>query len=299
MRNQQETMVELMGVEPTASRVRWSKPTREEKKDFDFLFSLYEQQQQIDGCSQAGIYAARRLKQSFAGFLVEEITALRINEHILRRRRSGAANSTINREMAALGRMFQLAHRYEFLTTIPFIPKLREASPRQGFIEKPELLELLPYIKSEAVRQAVEFLYLSGWRKNEVLRLEWTQVSEDAARLDPRHSKNRESRLLPLEGRLKEIVSERRPRRHGQFVFHHNGHRITDFRKVWRKATKAAGLEGLLVHDLRRSAVRNLVRAGVPEGVAMKITGHKTRAVFERYNIVSETDLRAALARVT
>ena len=86
-------------------------------KDFDYLFSLYEQQQQIDGCSPAGLYAARRLKSSFTGFSIEEITALRINEHILRRRKSGAANATINRELAALGRMFQLAHRFETLAS--------------------------------------------------------------------------------------------------------------------------------------------------------------------------------------
>jgi integrase len=83
-----------------------------------------------------------------------------------------------------------------------------------------------------------------------------------------------------------------------RFVFQRSGKRIKDLRAAWEAACKAAGHPGMLLHDLRRSAVRNMERAGLSRSVAMQLTGHKTEAVYRRYAITSEADLREGVERL-
>ena len=159
------------------------------------------------------------------------------------------------------------------------------------------------------------FASLSGWRKSEVCGLRWDEVDivGKQIRLRASRSKNREGRLLPLIGPLGEMIRRRHRERNQDgeiplpFVFTRvfGGQRtvarivpVGDFRKTWKKACKAAGCAGALIHDLRRTVVRNLIRAGVSERVAMQITGHKTRAVFQRYDITSDRDLVQACERL-
>jgi len=82
------------------------------------------------------------------------------------------------------------------------------------------------------------------------------------------------------------------------WVFHRRGTSIKNFDTAWRNACHRAGLPGRIFHDLRRTAIRNMVRVGIPERVAMMMSGHRTRAIFDRYDIVSETDLRDAADRL-
>jgi integrase len=119
-------------------------------------------------------------------------------------------------------------------------------------------------------------------------------------RLRPELSKNKDGRLLPLNGELLALIRRAWSQRRLDcpYVFHSKGEPIGSFRKAWKAATRQAKLQGVIVHDLRRTAVRNFVRAGVPERVAMALSGHKTRAIFDRYNIVSEADLMQAAERV-
>jgi integrase len=138
---------------------------------------------------------------------------------------------------------------------------------------------------------------------------EWTDVDQRARviRLRPEDSKNGQGCTLALEGDLWTIIqqcwTERTvPRKNNttlisQYVFHHDGHAIVDIKKAWANACTAAGVGHRLFHDFRRTAIRNMVRAGVPETVAMKISGHKTRSVFDRYNITDERDLREAMQK--
>ena len=131
-----------------------------------------------------------------------------------------------------------------------------------------------------------------------------------AGRLRPEHSKSGKGRQLVLDGDDLPPLMERRwasrviPGPNGTtevspLVFHRYGQRIVDFRKGWMTACQAAGVPGRLFHDLRRTTIRNLVRSDVRETVAMAISGHRTRAVFDRYNITSESDLREAARRVS
>ena len=107
-------------------------------------------------------------------------------------------------------------------------------------------------------------------------------------------TKNGEGQVIWLTDELKAMfVAQWETRPMGcLFVFHRNGRRIKDMRGAWDRACREAGLRGKVPHDLRRSAVRNLVRAGIPERVAMQVTGHVDRSVFERYNVVSPGDLQ-------
>ena len=130
-----------------------------------------------------------------------------------------------------------------------------------------------------------------------------------AVRLDVGTTKNDKGRLVILDGELLEAIQGQWERRKvaeipGQsptllcpYVFHRDGKPIRDFRKAWNKARKETGLAGKILHDFRRTAVRDMVRAGVHERVAMTISGHQTRSVFDRYNIVSEDDLKEAARR--
>lgn len=239
----------------------------------------------------------------FGNAPASQITADHIQEYIRARRKKGAANAQINRELAALKRGYRLAQIARKLDNAPHIPHLYEDNARQGFFEVEDaarVIELLP----EYWRLPFTLSYVSGWRlRAEVLRLEWSMVHlpHSIVRLSPALAKNREGRPFILPDELRDSLSRLKDEGRSQrWVFAwKNGQPLRYPYVAWRAACKGAGLDGKIPHDFRRTAVRNLVRSGVPEKVAMDITGHKTRAVFDRYNIVSEKDLREAAAKIS
>ena len=216
--------------------------------------------------------------------------------------KAGATNGTINRELSALKKLLNLGAKQTppLVDRVPYIPLLKEADPRQGFFEHEDytrLLEKLP----DYLRPVAAFGYMFGWRHSEILGLTWDKVDlkNGIVRLNPGETKNREGRTVYLDEDLKEIFRGLFVNRRLDvpFVFTRNGEPIKGFRKAWMKACKEAKVRGRIFHDFRRTAVRDMVRAGISEKIAMTISGHKTRSVFERYNIVNDRDLREALER--
>ena len=185
---------------------------------------------------------------------------------------------------------------------VPYISMLKENNIRKGFFEHSDFIALkesLPvYLKG-----FVTFSYKSGWRVSEIRDLKWSQIDleNNIARLESGETKNNEARTVYLDNELKEIFLNQKARQkelakisHYVFTNESGTDKIKSFRHTLANACKEANIGNKLVHDFRRTAVRNMVRAGIPERVAMLISGHKTRTVFERYNIVSETDLKIA-----
>lgn len=253
------------------------------------------------------------LKPTFGKMPCSAIRPKHIDLYIDKRIADGRANATINRELSILRRAFNLAQESGILSNTPLrIRKLAEDNVRKGFFEHAEYTALRATLPRE-VTPVLTFAYYTGCRKSEILNLRWPQVDLIARmiRLEPGETKNAQARVLPLRvDELYETLVMLRDERDRDFpecpwVFTRRGVPIRRFSRSWEVACKAAGLWDAahgkptrIFHDLRRSGVRNLVRAGVPEKVAMLISGHKTRAVFERYNIVDERDIIAAMGQL-
>jgi integrase len=205
--------------------------------------------------------------------------------------------------------MFRLGEIAGKVAKRPFISMLEEDNVRTGFFEEPQLRSVLRHLP-ESLRAVFQVAYVTGWRvKSEILTRHWHHVDLKAGwlRLEPGEIKNREGRMFPLTPDLRVILERQRThtstirRTTDQvipLVFHRNGRPIKSFRRAWLTACKKAGVPGRIPHDFRRTAVRNLERAGVPRSTAMKMVGHKTESIYRRYAIVTESDLREAAGRI-
>jgi integrase len=279
---------------------RWVAPERR-RVGFDDLAALIVRDYEAN--RRRSLPALKRrlkyLRRAFGWMGAGEITAERVRRYVNDRLAQGAANATVNRELAALRRMLRLGHIAGRVGAPPVITLLREDNARQGFVGPTEFAAIRRWLP-DYLRDPVTFLYWSAWRPSEMRTLEWRDVELEAGviRLRPERSKNYAGRVLPIVGELRAVIERAMSRRAPgtPYVFHRRGRPLGRFDATWRRAAAQAGMAGILTYDLRRSAVRNLVRAGVPERVAMEISGHKTRRVFDRYNIVSEADLRAGLS---
>lgn len=251
------------------------------------------------------------LKQVFDNMRAMEINTARVKRFIDLRQNEGAKNGTINRELGALSRMLNLGaeHSPAKVLTVPHIPKLGEANPRQGFFELGEYQAVLEHLPS-FYQGPVTFGYHTGWRQGEILNLQWSNVDfeENTVALFPGTTKNDDGRVIYMTEELKTLLLKQRDNgkasgKLSPYVFpnERRKNRIhkSRFYRAWQSACREAGYPNKLYHDLRRTAVRNMVRAGIPERVAMMISGHKTRSVFDRYNIVDDKDLKQAAGKIS
>jgi integrase len=274
----------------------------------------------------------KHLASVFARLKAAQVVPMTINRYIESRKAAGAPNSTINREIGVIQRAFNLAHEDGRIGSVPYFKHLEERNVRRGFLEFADAQHLRAecLVVGQWMLGVFQTGYTFGWRSSEVVRLTVGQIDlfYRCIRLYPEDTKNEEGRVAYMTELLySALLPLVRGKSNGDPVFtRDDGSVVKDFRKAWWGCCRAAGLgtvtcrvcrtpstspswcpschsenigyTGLLFHDLRRTAIRDMVRRGVPEKVAMMISGHKTRSVFDRYHIVSDSDLREAARRM-
>jgi integrase len=252
-----------------------------------------------------------RLKNHLSPFFGEiraaDFSSQHVRRYIAERRAEKAENATINRELAIVRRAFRLAASWEppKVARIPRIKLLKEMNVRTGFLEYDQYLNLRNELPA-FIRPLYVVAYHVGGRRGELASIQWPQVDFRASqiRLNSVDTKNDEPRTLPIYGEMREWLLLAKDIRDMKYpacpwVFYdEQGRRLYWFYEEWQAACQRADLAGLLFHDLRRSAVRNMERAGIPRKVAMAISGHKTESIYRRYDIVAGRDLADAAARM-
>jgi integrase len=274
----------------------------------DLLESVIQEYRQNEHRSlkETELRMRRHLWPHFGKLRASDFTTSHVRKYILKRKSAQAANATINRELAILKRAFRLASQCDppLVGRVPYIPTLEENNVRTGFVEHGDYLALLRELP-DYLKLLLVVAYHTGVRKGELFKIGKEQVDLRAGevRLNPGETKNAEGRVLPIYGDMRPWLEMQISVLEAKFpgcrwLFHINGRRIQSFRKAWASACERAKVPGQLFHDLRRSAVRNMERAGIPRKVAMQISGHKTEAIYQRYAIVSARDVREAGARL-
>jgi integrase len=250
------------------------------------------------------------LEPIFGNDLAAAVTMTRLTKYVEARLAEKAKPATVQRELACIRRALRLGFQAGKVFRTPPFPSVTVNNAREVFFEREEFDRLLAELPNDFIRPLVTLAYWIGFRRGELLKLEWRQVDLDKGtiRLGVGTTKNRDGRLvyLPVEAmaalKFWREQTNTVEREHGRIiarVFHRDGEPVDFFPyKCWRSACKRARIPGRRPHDFRRTMARNYRRSGEAEGVIMKIGGWKTRSVFERYNIVAEDDLRRAAERV-
>jgi integrase len=253
------------------------------------------------------------LDEFFGGMSITQITAGKIQEYIKKYTKLGYSGATVRRQLSRLQSAFERTKDLDQITAnhIPSFRLPKDSEAREGFLDYEDFL-VLRRSMPERLRLTITYLYFTGSRMGEVEQINWGMVSKDCTEIhiSPSITKTKRGRTVPLVGPLAEIGDALRTARKNFPKAHELVFDLTNFRRMWNRTCHKLGLgvydestdnrkySGLHPHDFRRSAARNLIKAGVPRSTAMMITGHKTEAVFERYNIKDTADAAAALLKV-
>jgi len=241
----------------------------------------------------------RKLRERLGALPATELKYTDVEDYKARRLADGVARATVNHDLGALHRAYVLGQDAELVEKIPRMRRLAVSNARQGFVTVVEMRRLVGFLR-DPIGDYAEFAFWSGWRRREIRELTWDCVTDGFVHCTPPRSKTRKAKKVALAGPVGEVLARREKARlfNSPYVFHRHGKPVKDFRFSWARARDLAGLPGIIFHDLRRSFVRNAVRAGVPERIAMEISGHLTRAVFDRYDICDGADLIDAAGKL-
>ena len=261
---------------------------RQERVMVEELLQVVEQDYQIHGRKSLPQLRAhlRHIRAAFGLDRAMAVTTERLRHYIIQRQQDGAAPATINRELEGLQRAFALAVEAGTIGLAPKFPSLAEHNARQGFFERAEFEAILARLLDPDVWDFCEWFYWTAMCPGEIRALTWDAFDRETwtLRLHAKDDKIHHGRVIALQDELRTIIERRLHTRrlHCALIFHRGGRPVGEFRKRWKRACREAGVEGKLVYDLRQTAVRNMVRAGVDPAVAMKISGHRTRNIFDR-----------------
>ena len=245
----------------------------------------------------------KNIRPFFGAMKAQRLTTDNMDAYRAHRKAQGRSDSTVNRELSILRTAFHNARKRTppKVNAVPYFPIVAETVVRKGFLSDAQYAAVLHALPQE-LKALFVTAYLTGIRRGELLAVQWAQVDFESSQitLEKGETKNDEPRSVPiLEGEMRDLLLAAR-REHDAYwpqcpwLFCRNGEPIRDFRSSWELACARAGVPGLKFHDLRRTAVRNMRRSGVPQVVRMRISGHKTDSMERRYNIVDGEDLSIA-----
>jgi integrase len=286
---------------------QWFRRKPKASKTVEEIWKLYEKKAKRDCKSwQSDEGRAKHLVEHLGKKEAASLTEIDIDKYRDARleetthRGGPPAPATLDRELELLKRMLNYAARSQEIPHNPIghVKLLRKPNTRDVVLDQVEFEQLYEAAETP-LKPIILVAYTTGMRLQEILGLQWSMVNlkEKQFRLPAENLKEKKHRIVVLSERVKDALDELPRALNGDvFLNPGTGERWSDIRKIWARALTKAGIEkDVHFHDLRRSFITNARRRGIPESVVMQMSGHRTREVFARYNVISEADLEAAV----